>query len=143
MSSHLLLPSLSLFFLFFIFFLPLTRPHEAEEWQSLPISTAISAGIGHIDLFRPYRHVSVAVSTVSVLVSTGIGVNRPHFGPNWHESGRVWVNQKKKKGGESRQVGCWTLRRAASDSGAATLELRRCFLGVDNNIVSLEKFNAS
>ena len=105
LHTFIFLPSL--FFLvfsssssfFFFFFFPLTRPHEAEEWQSLPISTAISAGIGHIDLFRPYRHVSVAVSTVSVLVSTGIGVNRPHFGPNWHESGRVWVNQKKKRGG--------------------------------------------
>ena len=96
MSSHLLLPSL-----FFFFFSPLTRPHEVEEWQPLPISAAVSAGIGLSRWpFWPYQF---------------------PFPP---EFGRVGTNQKKKRGGESVSQ----TPDVASDSDAATLEPRWCFL---------------
>ena len=104
---------------------------------------------GYFGRNRPYRLVS-AISACFGGRFDRIGSrfhwNRRESAPFWPKLARIWPSlgkSKKKKGGESRQVGCWTLRRAASDSGAATLELRRCFLGVDNNIVSLEKFNAS
>ena len=99
MSSHLLLPSL------FFFFFPLTRPHEAEEWQPLSISAAVSAVLACFG----------GRSAVSVPVSTRIGVNLA-------ESVRIAVNKKKKeiKRGESvRRTPRWTpVRRPWSRVGA-------------------------
>jgi len=76
-----------------------------------PVSVAIS--------FQPYRHVSVAILAVSVLVFAEIDLF-------WCESGRVRANQKEKRK-KRRESASWTLD-TALDSGATTLEPRRCFL---------------
>ena len=111
-----------LIFFFLLFFSPLTRPPKAKEWQPLPILASFGCCFGRN---QPYRHVSVAVSAESIPVSTGIG-------PFWPKSAQIWLSRheskKEKEKRESRQVGCRTPHRAASDSGAATLELHRCFL---------------
>ena len=100
-SSHLLLPSP------FFFFFPLTRPHEAEEWQPLPISACFD---GCFNQNRPYQPILLAIS---------IGIDRigmfrwpyrfpfspksARIGPFWPESTWIWPSQcelariKKKK----------------------------------------------
>ena len=103
MSSHLLL---------LFFFFPLTRPHEAEEWQPLPISAAVSAEIGRIG--------SCFCRNQPVLAQ---------IGENLAELVRISINKKKKKKGESAS---WTLDAAlgrvglwCNDLGAASV-LSRC-----------------
>ena len=73
MSSHLLL---------LLFFFPLTRPHEAEEWQPLPISAAVSAEIGRIG--------SCFCRNQPVLAQ---------IGENLAELVRISINKKKKEKG--------------------------------------------
>ena len=96
-------------FSFFFFFFPLTRPHEAKEWQPLLISAAVLTGIGRINRFRwPYRHVSVAI-----LVPVSIEID-----PFWPESAQIVMNKKKNKGrdGVSDAGSCVGLR--CGDLGA-------------------------
>ena len=86
--------------------------HFGLFWPESAVSACFG---GHFGRNWQYQHVLVAVSALSVPVSAGIG-------PFWHESARFGVNKKKKK--KKGRVG-------ASDSGTATLELRRCFLVQD------------
>ena len=81
MSSHLLLPSL----FFFLFFSPLTWPHEAEEWWSTAhfglFWQPYWPESGLISLFQPESNRIIHFGSISV----GIGPNRSQsagFVPN-------------------------------------------------------------
>ena len=92
-----------LVFFFLLFFLPhppLTRPHEAEEWQPLPILAYFSSCFGRN---RPYQPVSVAVSARIGCIGGHFGHIDSRFHRNWPESRQVDVNRRKlnnkKRGG--------------------------------------------
>ena len=116
---------LSLSFFFSLFFFSLSQGHMKQKNGSrctfrrlFRPESAISTCFSRIGMFRwsfrPYQFSFPPESARNGLVLAQIGANLAEFGQI----------KKKKKGGESRQVRCRTSRRAASNSGAATLELR-------------------
>ena len=115
LSSHLLLP---------FFFFPLTRSHEVEAVTHFSLfrrKSAISAYFGGCFSWnRPYRLVSMAISTISTCFNGCFGRIDSHFRPNrpvlaqigtnLAESARIKKKEKRKKG-ESCRVGRRTPRR--------------------------------
>ena len=83
-----------LVFFFLLFFLPhppLTRPHEAKEWQPLPILACFSSCFGRN---RPYQPVSVAVSARIGCIGMFRWPFRPYRFPFLLESARIWPSRR-------------------------------------------------